>query len=129
MEGKFAITMLAIKAYATGTNTADSICSFIVPVSGRLVLVTGTINLAGTTLPTVNFQIATQSTSQWATNDARNILCEANLATDSTSQIASANVGIPLPGFSVKAGDKIYVHRLVSGTVSASICNFNIWIA
>lgn len=121
--------MLAIKAYATGTTSADSVCSFIVPVSGRLVLITGTINLAGTALPTVNFQISVQSTSQWALNDARNILAEANLATDSTSQIANANVGIPLPGYSLKAGDKIYVHRLVSGTVTSTICNFNLWIS
>jgi hypothetical protein len=120
--------MLAIKIYATGTSSTDSIASFIVPVSGRIVLVTGTINLAGTVLPTVNFQIASQSTSQWALNDTRNIIAEANLSADSTSQIASANIGIPIPGVAVKAGDKIYVHRLVSGTVSSAICNFNLWI-
>jgi len=120
--------MLAIKIYASGTTSADSVASFVVPVSGKLVLVTGAINCAGSTLPVVTFQLASQSTSQWATNDARNILCEATVASDSTAQITSANVAIPLPGVSVKAGDKIYLHRLVTGTVTGSLLNLNLWI-
>lgn len=121
--------MLAIKVYASGTTTADSVASFVVPVSGKLVLVTGAINVAGGTLPVITFQLATQSTSQWATNDARNVLAEATLASDSTTQIGSANIGIPLPGISLKAGDKVYLHRLITGTVSASLINLNLWIA
>jgi hypothetical protein len=120
--------MLAIKVYATGTTSADSVASFVVPVSGKLVLVTGAVNVAGSTLPVVTFQLSSQSTSQWATNDARNILAETTLASDSTSQIASSNIGIPLPGHPVKAGDKIYLHRLVTGTVSSSLANLNLWI-
>jgi len=120
--------MLAIKVYASGTTSADSVASFVVPVSGKLVLVTGALNVAGSTLPVATFQLASQSTSQWATNDARNIIAETTIAADSTSQIASANIGIPLPGVSVKAGDKLYLHRLITGTVSGSLANLNLWI-
>jgi hypothetical protein len=119
--------MYAVKVYATGTTTADSVASFIVPLSGKLVLITGAILIAGTVLPTSKLQFASQSTSQWALNDSRNIITECCLAADSTSQIASTNIGLPIPGLSLKAGDKVYLHRQVSGTISSCVCDFNLW--
>lgn len=119
--------MIACKMYASGTTSADAIATLNVPVNGKLVLCNAVVRVAGSATPGVLFQVSLQSTSQFASNDVRGILAEIGNTSDTTN-LNDVNAVVPTPGIPVEAGQKIYLHRLVTGTVSTGIINLNLWI-
>lgn len=120
-------SMVSIKLYATGTTTADNVASVICPTTGRLVAVNGVVRVIGSATPDVLFQVSAQSTGQFATNDCRNVIAEFGVGSDAT-YYNSNTVSAVLPGYPVKAGDKLYLHRSVTGTVTGSTANLTCWI-
>ena len=119
--------MIPCKIYASGTTSADNVANINVPVSGKIALLNGSLRLAGSSAPICLIQVSLQSTGQFATNDVRNVIAEVELTADTTTA-NNVNFSIPIPNWDVKAGDKIYVHRLVAGTVTASVLNLNVWL-
>jgi len=119
--------MIPCKLYASGTTSADNVANLNVPMDGKISLLNGSLRLAGSSAPIVTVQVSLQSTGQFAVNDCRNIVAEVELTSDTTTA-NNVNFSIPIPSWPVKAGDKIYVHRLVSGTVTSSILNLNVWL-
>lgn len=119
--------MVSVKLYASGTSVADNVANFIAPISGRLVLVSGTVRVTGSSTPCVIWQLSLQSTSQFATNDVRNVLAEIEQSSDGTNYGTSV-VALPIPGLPITAGEKVYLHRSATGTVGNSTANLNVWI-
>lgn len=124
-QSKGQFTMLSIQAYASGTSTADNVASFIVPTNSKLVAITG--ELANTAAAGVycRFEVSGQSTSQFTTNDARNIIAPLIVQSDGTAGFA--NVAVPVPGLTYKSGDKVYIHRALSAANTATACRLTFW--
>jgi len=119
--------MIACKMYASGTSSADAVATLNVPVNGKLVLVNGCVRIAGSTTPGCLFQLSQQSTSQFASNDVRGIIAEIGNTSDTTN-LNDVNAVTPTPGIPVEAGQKLYLHRLITGTVTTCLANLNLWI-
>jgi hypothetical protein len=124
---------LCIKLYAAGIITADNVASAIMPVSAAVIGVNwawrGVTNgaVGGAQL----FQLSSQSTGQFALNDARNILDEFLASADVAVTVdnCGANKFTMLPGIKVAAGDKLYLHSLVLQAFTTSQLNLNILLA
>ena len=114
----------AIKLYSGGIATADNVASAIVPVSAKIVSVswsfygttTGTLGMAGL------YQLSVQSTGQFLTNDCRNIIDEFAAFSDCLTSGAACgtNKYSSIAGWSIKAGDKVYLHFYASGQAPGS---------
>jgi hypothetical protein len=128
---------LAIKMYAAGVATADNVANVIIPMVSKIIGITYNINATKTTsvVSDVLFQLSVQSTSQFAVNDARNILLEVGLASISdistnTAGGAGVNCGQALfPGIPVGPMDRLYLHRLSVTNFTTCLCNLNIHLA
>ena len=116
--------------YASGTATADSIATAIIPLSGRIVCVEWVAR--GTTAAgggSNEFQLSLQSTGQFTTNDVRNVLSNFIAASSVASLEQGFNTQTMFPGVQIAAGDRLYIHRLqlVAWTVMA--INVNVCVA
>lgn len=117
--------MLSIQLYASGTTTADAVANIIVPTNSRLVAITGELaNTAGAGIY-CRFEVSLQSTSQFTTNDARSVIAQGIVQSDGTAGFT--NVAIPVPGLTFKAGDRIYLHRSLSGANTATAARLTLW--
>lgn len=127
-------TMQTIKLYAAGVTTSDNVASFIVPQSGRIVALGWACYSAATAIGQgITWQVSQQSTGQFATNDARGIIGElvgANQFASATSgNIEAWHKTEPVAGISVKAGDRIYLHRQATvGTAASAVANVTVQI-
>lgn len=124
-----------LKLYASGTATADNVASSIVPYTGRIVLISWALDGIATGVVGFSqmFQVSMQSTGQFATNDARNIIDECVIGGDGAITAANNNICVNkttmVEGWSVKAGDRIYLHRLAVTVASSLRANVNLGIA
>ena len=119
-----------IKLYATGTATADSVASIIVPQSGKVVALdwSGTHITAAASGGATIFQLSQQSTSQFALNDARGIVGEFVCGSPSAAVVAGADNKYTSisGGIEVKAGDKLYLHRQAITAFGTLAVNVNV---
>lgn len=120
--------MVQLKLYASGVSSGDAVASLIVPVSGKIVAVSWSMsgNTNGTNGMSQTYQLSQVSIGQFATNDARNIIDEAVLGSDCVSTTVwcvPVNKYTSLPGIKVSAGDKLYMHRLVSQAGTLALVN------
>lgn len=106
-----------LQMYATG-NPADAMASIDVPMNGRLIGVQMTLFAA---MAGADFNMAVQlsfgSTGAFATNDARQVIANLQVAADLTTSGATsthANEYISLPDIPVGMGERLYIHG--SGT-------------
>jgi len=120
-----------IKLYAAGATTSDSVASAIVPIACAAVLISWSFTgiTTGTVGASIMFQLAAQSTGQFATNDARNIVDECSFTSDcvTTGVACGTNKVSQISGFRFAAGDKIYLHRFVL-VAGFNPCNANVVI-
>lgn len=118
-------TKLLLKAYATGVTTADAIVSTIVPQNLKLVAIIGYAQLIVSAAATenVNYEISLQSSSQFTTNDALNVIgyigASAGVATAGLTVRNVINfVGMQIP---LASGSRIYLHRQVPTAPTSSL--------
>lgn len=121
-----------LKLYAANVATADNIASAIIPQTG--VITSCSWSFVGATSGTAGaratYQLSIQSTSQFQSNDARNIIDEFAATSDcvTTTISCGTNKNTPIAGVKVNAGDKIYLHVLVGVAFGAAQCNLAIQI-
>jgi len=116
--------MRTLCLYATVTTTADNVVNLIIPKTGRIKSIRWCISFDG---PADNarasLELATRATSQFATNDISNVLA----ATDLLTSLLTSGGGLSgiknqeWVDYPVAAGERLYLHAAVTGTVSAAV--------
>lgn len=119
--------MYPIQIYASGTSSADGIVTQTIPVSGRLIALSGCITLTAGAGIYNWYEVSLQATSQFTTNDARGVIAQFGVLSNGTAGFE--NVGIPLPGIQMPVGSKLYIHRAISGATTAGLIRLNLWFA
>lgn len=120
--------MRTIVLYASITTTADAVANLLIPKTGRVKQIRWAGSFDGPAdNARANLELSTRSTSQFATNDVQNVLAGLDVV---QNILTSGGGAIPLKfseimDFPVAAGERIYIHASVAGTV---VCAMRIFI-
>lgn len=114
--------MFSRKLYATGSATANGAATITVPTNCRLIGVQWTVNFDSITDNGIaTLEISAASATEIAVNEAQQCISElryqSNFVTSGLVN-GSQNVFAPVPGVPWAIGQKIYLHVVISGTIT-----------
>jgi hypothetical protein len=114
--------MYSRKLYATGSATANGAATITVPSASRLIAVQWAVVFGSTTNAAFcRLEISAASATEIAVNEAQQCISEldfyGNFVTSGLSN-GGANLFVPVPGVPWAQGQKIYLHAVISGTVT-----------
>lgn len=119
--------MRTLVLFATITATADAIVNLIIPKNGRIKSLRWSGSFDGPAdNARCNMELSMRATSQFATNDISNVVGGLDLL----QNILTSGGGVsPIKyqeyvDFPVAAGERLYLHASVSGTVSCPLRMF-----
>lgn len=107
----------SLKLYASNAASADAIASVIIPQSSQLVGVAWDLatTVSGAAGGGATWQLSTQSTGQFALNDARGIVDEFSYSSDCITSATNCggNAQRLIQGWKFNSGEKLYLHLSV----------------
>lgn len=113
--------MRVYKLYATATSTADNVANVLITRNCRIRSIRWHEHVdAPADNAFVAVELSTRPTSQFTTNDSQGDITQRRHSTNLTTSGAfdGGNDHQELLDFPVAAGERIYVHAIVSGTVT-----------
>lgn len=120
-------TKLLLKAYSTGVSVADAVNSTIVPQNLKLVAIIGyaQIILTAAVTENINYEISLQSSSQFTTNDALNVVGYVGVAAPGANAGQNVRTIVNFTGMEIPmaSGSRIYIHRTTSVAPASSLIN------
>lgn len=114
--------MYSRKVYATGTATGNGVATVTIPANSRLIGIDWSIDINSITdNAELVAELSAASATEIAVNEAQQCLGEirifGNFVTSGLAQYG-VNKSTPVPAVPFAAGQKIYLHVVVTGTLT-----------